>query len=244
MKIKTITIAQTIERVYICGDIHGEFDALMRSIEILNIESAAIIIAGDCGFGLEEEAYYKTLYNKIRRRLSKLNIFLLMVRGNHDSPAYFDGQRVNYKRFKCVSDYTVISLEGRNILCIGGGVSVDRTRRIAQIGVTLYWEDENVVYNPEAISQLPPINVVVTHSAPSYCFPRDKGNIEKWLIADRELESDLDKERGRLDEIYGHLRRDNHPIEEWYYGHYHSSKLERIDNVNYHLLDVMEFKVL
>ncbi|MFR9542197.1 MAG: metallophosphoesterase family protein [Rikenellaceae bacterium] len=248
---KSITIPETIESLYICGDIHGDFRTLIYNIKRLNIENAAIIVAGDCGFGFEKEDHYKNLYNGLSRTLAKLNIFVLMIRGNHDDPAYFNGHRINYKRFKCVADYSVVVFNENNILCIGGGISIDRTMRKMDMeyykvvkgrDITSYWEDENVVYNPEVISQLPPINAVVTHSAPSICFPTSKKGIEDWFRADSELEADLDKERSRLDKILHDLRQGNHPLTDWYYGHFHASKAETIDKINYHLLDIMEFK--
>ncbi|MFR9543683.1 MAG: metallophosphoesterase [Rikenellaceae bacterium] len=211
----------------------------------------SLIVAGDCGFGFEKEEHYKNLYNKISRTLTKLNIFILMIRGNHDDPTYFDNRRINYKRFKCISDYSIVAFNEKNILCVGGGISIDRTMRKMDMDyykvvkgrdIMSYWEDENVVYNPEAISQLPQINAAVTHSAPSICFPADKKGIEDCFRADSELEADLDEERSRLDKILHELRHENHPLTDWYYGHFHASKVETIDNVNYHLLDIMEFK--
>ena len=112
--------------------------------------------------------------------------------------------------------------------------------------LSLYWADEDVVFNRTALAEVKSsqivINTVITHSAPTQCFPTSKDGIKIWLEHDKNLEADLNAERLKLDQLLQQLDHDNHHITNWYYGHYHDSKIESIDGINYHLLNVMELK--
>lgn len=47
------------------------------------------------------------------------------------------------------------------------------------------------------------IDIICTHSAPSFCFPFFKGDfVSDWAKYDENLLSDLDKERAIFDAIY------------------------------------------
>ncbi len=110
----------------------------------------------------------------------------------------------------------------------------------------LYWADEDVVFNTTELAVIKASEIaicrVITHSAPTQCFPISKAGITSWLERDKNLEGDLNAERSKLDQLLQQLNQDNHNITDWYYGHYHDSKIESIGGINYHLLNVMEFK--
>ena len=48
-----------------------------------------LVIAGDCGFGFEKLGYYENVFKRNSVRLSKANNWVVMLRGNHDDPSYF-----------------------------------------------------------------------------------------------------------------------------------------------------------
>ena len=134
------------KQVVVCGDVHGAFETLVYKVCVqYSMTDTVIIVAGDCGFGFEKPNYYTTLYNRLAGRLCKANNWLLFVRGNHDDPSYFNEEKANYERFRCVPDYSVINVCGRNILCVGGAVSINRKyRRAANVRLALkdvacYW---------------------------------------------------------------------------------------------------------
>ena len=202
------------KQVLVCGDIHGAFETLVyKACVQYSMTDTVIIVAGDCGFGFERPNYYTTLYNRLAGRLSKANNWVVFVRGNHDDPSYFNEEKVSYERFRCVPDYSVINVCGRNILCVGGAVSIDRKYRRA---------------------------ANVTHTAPSFCPLQDKHGVRPWLLSDPELFGDLDKERDIMNQIYSELIKYNHQLDRWYYGHFHESATTHIDNVIFKMLDIEE----
>ena len=81
-------------------------------------------------------------------RLSKANNWIVMVRGNHDDPSYFNKEKIKHERCRTIPDYSIIQACGHNILCIGGAVSIDRNYRKKHdakyhlSGTASYWADE------------------------------------------------------------------------------------------------------
>ena len=138
--------------VIACGDIHGELETLVFNIIQKKIENAIVIVAGDCGFGFNKLAYYDELYKrKLHRKLKKQNVLLLMVRGNHDDPLFFDKELIDYPYMKTLPDYTIVHTRKHNILCVGGAISIDRSFRLSQMDynrilgkqrLPLYWKED------------------------------------------------------------------------------------------------------
>ena len=118
------------KQVVVCGDIHGAFETMVfKTCVQYGMTDTLVIVAGDCGFGLERPNHYINLYNGLAGRLKKANNWIVFVRGNHDDPSYFQEEKICYERFRCVPDYSVIQACGLDILCVGGGVSIDRLAR-------------------------------------------------------------------------------------------------------------------
>ncbi|MDD2255535.1 MAG: hypothetical protein PHI57_00265, partial [Bacteroidales bacterium] len=111
-----------------------------------------------------------------------------------------------------------------------------------------YWEEEKVVYNEPLLDEMNDegihIDAVISHTAPSFCFPTTKEGVAGWLAKDSALELDLDTERQAMDKLFDYLIRKNNPIADWYYGHFHSSANEYIHSVRFSLLDIQEIKTL
>ena len=243
------------KQVIVSGDIHGDFKTLMYKLCIqCGCTDTLLIVAGDCGFGFNLPGYYEQIYNTVAGRLRKANNWVVFVRGNHDNPAYFSEERVSYKRWRCVPDYSVIQACGHNILCVGGAVSIDRERRwdqnarLRQLGhlqVAAWWEDEVPVFDPDAIDFLPvetQIDTVVSHTAPSFCQFKEHAFIHSWAAYDPHLLDDVATERKTMDQIHKQLLFDEHPVRQWFYGHFHHSWCGVIDGIHYTMLNIMEFK--
>ena len=49
------------KNIVVCGDIHGEFNAVIYKLCIqYQMTDTVLIIAGDCGFGFDKPGYYDT----------------------------------------------------------------------------------------------------------------------------------------------------------------------------------------
>lgn len=176
-----------------------------------------------------------------------------MVRGNHDDPAYFATDAaghtaVEHMRWRTVPDYAVIEACGRMVLCVGGAVSVDRQMRLQEMsrypGKVFYWQDEAVRYDVSALEAIRDaglkVDIVVSHTAPSFCEFRSKSGLASWAKDDPGLIEECEAERQTMDMILAHLQRDGHPLERWYYGHFHNSWHSEIGGVWYKMLDIKE----
>ena len=153
--------------------------------------------------------------------LKKYNDIIICVRGNHCDMRYFDNNSIISKYVKAVADYTIVQVCNTNVLCIGGAISIDRMHRITQNNKKLeqyahyhkcsiedalekcslyYWEDEIVEFQPKVTER---VDIICSHSAPSFCYPTDKGSIVmEYAQYDENLLEDIQKERETLDLIY------------------------------------------
>ena len=253
--------------VYCVGDIHGEFDGFIHYIKTHNMNDSVIIVCGDIGMGFHKLAYYDVALTKINNAAEKLNSDVYFFRGNHDDPSYFNGKEFILSNVKLIPDYSVIEVNGEtpmNLLCVGGGISIDRSYRIvnrrndimvyslyhpyaskeeAETNVPqTYWENEPPIFDPLLLDEIKEnginIDVVCAHSCPSFCDPTHKYGIEGWLERDEKLGEDIDSERKVMDSIYNKLLEDGHPLQKWFYGHFHRSNTEVINNVTFIMLNM------
>ena len=247
------------QQIAIFADIHGEFDLLISKLKNTNnLSNSILICAGDIGVGFKNIEYYNKVFSTLNIVLCKMNSVLYCIRGNHDDPSYFSGDTINKSNVKLIKDYSVISVGDKNILCVGGAVSIDRKYRISNYQRRLdsymllmqstledamehifpsYWENELPKYDEEKLNELSEnginISFVVTHTSPSFCYKSDKNGIEYWINNDSELNDDLTYERNQLDLILNKLIEDGHMIEKWVYGHFHGHNEEEHDNIKY-----------
>lgn len=230
--------------VFVVGDIHGEFKQLFNHIKHnfrlqntnnSNQENTLIIVCGDCGLGFNKLQYYIDIFTSVNEFFRKNNTVLLFVRGNHDDPSYFTEDRLGLSNIKTVQDYSVIMTQTHNILCVGGAYSCDRIwRKREEIRLNryktnkskkLYWENEEVVLDIPSLEEIThnniQIDMVVTHTAPTFAYPNDNQDFEEWFSIDADLRNDIISERQILFNIYEYLLSKNHPLKLWAYGHFH-----------------------
>ena len=194
------------------------------------------IAAGDTGINANKN---KELIERYNRIFSYNNIYFLIIRGNEDDPSMFDGEAINLSNIKAVPDYSVIQTAEKNILCIGGAVSIDRAWKINQEKLTskfpnpkkFYWEDEKPVFNEEAIKDIAKeckIDYVVSHSAPSFINVCD--NITNWAKKDEKLSDDIWNERLVMDKVFETLRDCGSQPYYWAFSHFATDLLEKRSN--------------
>jgi predicted phosphodiesterase len=251
--------------IVVSGDIHGDFNQLVFKVCVqYQMRDTLLVVAGDCGFGFEQSGYYEDIARRNAKRLSDANNWIVFVRGNHDNPAYFDGSTFKHRRMMAVPDYTVIQACGHTILCVGGAISIDRSYRLEQwnneqkrlsrmhpdvpdgrLAKQYYWADEAPLYDDIRLGKINEkfaIDIVITHSAPSFCQLQNKNFLMQYAPSDATLLDDVRTERETMDALYNRLLHDAHPLTHWYYGHFHQSWNCAIDGVMFSMLDVMEFR--
>ena len=233
-----INTDKTYKHILFCGDIHGNGDTIPNYIRDNELDTCAVFQAGDFGIGFEREHKDQKWLKYINERMKHSNSDLFVVRGNHDKPTYFDGNTI-LSNLTLLKDYTVININGWNVLGIGGAISVDRKNRKGYWypNKNDYWKDEIVVLDEDKLNELRDIDIVVTHSAPNFCNPLTKSNIQSWMNNDNDLELDLTIERHLLSIMYEILSKNNN-ICDWYYGHFHFNSKSYNDNTTFHALDI------
>lgn len=252
-----IKIPETVCNLCMVGDVHSDWNRVAYHIRHNKIHDTAFIFCGDVGLGFEKlEHYTNNVIPGLEKSLKKHNCYFFWSAGNHDSRQIFDNQLIWTEYVKAVPDYSIIQFKDKNILCISGGVSVDRYYRRHQNSLYMidymkwhecsyeiaeqnskkcYWEDEMPIYKPKVEER---IDIICSHSAPSFCFPSFKGAfVLQWAEYDKELLSDLDKERAVFDKVYEDYK---DTVTHWYYGHFHKSNFEVINNTSFRLLDIGE----
>lgn len=244
------------KQFYIFGDTHGNHQLIIYRIKSRKIKDTTIFHVGDFGVG------FKILVSDDESELLSLNKFLrsknchmYVIRGNHDNPEFFKGG-YEYSNLHLVPDYTVVEVNGENILMVGGAISVDRRQRkvnmlrMSTYGMVqeTYWYDEGFVLDEDKLVGLENISYIITHSSPDFAYPiNDQSNIknshgdfvEQFAAYDDSLKDDLNKERNGLTDLWKQIRVKNN-IKAWFYGHFHTSNISEINGTVFRLLDVGE----
>jgi DNA repair exonuclease SbcCD nuclease subunit len=184
------------------GDIHGVFDVIRSKAKIYFLENIVCFACGDFGVGFcynnpIEPRKEKKRLSDLNLFLKKRNIFLYVVRGNHDNPTFFDGKH-NLSNLIFMQDYDVVEVGEHNILGIGGATSVDRKEnpnfgfKGRREGID-WWPDEKVVYDEEKLQSLGGIDMVVSHTCPDFIYPSvENKDVERWIEYDPELRQELE----------------------------------------------------
>jgi hypothetical protein len=230
-------MSNDLKVVLICGDIHGDFDVIPDYIKKHELSNVIVLQCGDFGIGFANKYKEIKRLEYLSKRLDCYNSKLFVLRGNHDDPSYFTSGEYNITdNVVLLKDYQVFNINGFNYLPIGGGISIDRTNRWKW--KSGYWKDEIINYS-FIVEELTDINVVLSHSAPSFVSPLLKDNINYWIARDENLNNDLNLERNTLTKIYENLVKNNN-ISHWYYGHFHFSNIEYYNKTKFHLLNINE----
>lgn len=233
---------KTHKPLFFSGDWHGRFDSILYDLKHYGIEDATIIQVGDFGIGFDKRKVEKKKLKEFAKSLAKLNITLYAIRGNHDDPAYFTGEA-----FGCITllkDYSVLEVNAKRILCVGGAISIDRKPNKEYPGRFEgidYWSNENVVLDEKALEMAGAADIIVTHSSPFGVFPYTlKGKEDGWYETDAKLYDDIHKERTILTHIYDSVSKKG-KVEHYFYGHYHLPQLAEMNGTKFRCLGIDEF---
>lgn len=224
-------------RLFLCGDIHGDFKKLVWSaVSRYKLTDSDIIVLGDFGVGFDNKI--KSDYEEVSKKLEKSNIVIYALRGNHDDPSWFTDGSHNFPRLKFLKDYELITLgDGIDILPIGGANSVDISFRLQQNEIlkkkkrACWWEGEDI--ERKDLKHLPKrVDLIISHECPNIFEPVTTrlGNCPLWqyekILSSREYLSNIAL---------------NVNTNYWFYGHYHKSMSGSFNNMIWRCLNIMEF---
>jgi hypothetical protein len=200
------------KRTIIVGDTHGSFPDFLRQ------KNLTAFHVGDFGAGFPG-MYWKI--NTMNDILVQNNSHLYVNRGNHDNPDYWVN-KPKFSNIHFVPSYETVNHNEETYLFLGGAISVDRSARV--VGVS-HWHDEGFDYSLDsllAVKNLDKVTYVISHTAPTDCYPQGFGQIcYDYGKQDKTLLDELTQERNNMQiicrEIFGRCPKLKH----WYYGHFH-----------------------
>lgn len=215
--------------VIIAGDIHGGWFNLCDKLVECQVEDACVIQVGDFGIGFnhdkEEEKLQLSLVNE---NFKERNNHLLVIRGNHDNPSYFNG-RYKFSNLELLKDYTTIKINGEKFLFVGGGLSLDRTNRVIDVS---YWLGEEVALIPNKVKKC---DVLITHAAPSWNGANDKNCASFYNEDDPTLYAEAQAERKVIDQLITLSKAKYH-----YCGHMHEASLSYQGKTRSRIVNILE----
>lgn len=205
------------------GDTHGNFPHMRW--EFSQGRKRNIIHVGDFGmifWGEGREKNAKDTIAMLNEALVKQGSHAYINRGNHDDPQFWQDGKWDRCNIKFVPNYSVINIEGKMTLFLGGAISVDRS----DLPAHKWFEDEGFVYDEAKIDAImrdvPQIDVVVSHTAPEFCYPLGLNDfVYKWAKDDPKLLQELPAERKLVGDVYRVLNT-KFNIKRWVYGHFHT----------------------
>lgn len=223
------------ETLYL-GDIHGNFEFVKWYVKAHKITDCNIIQVGDFGIGFKPNSEGYAL-ESLNKTLNELNVTLYIIRGNHDNPAFFDGNFKEYDRMHFMPDYSTKIIDGKNHLFIGGAISIDRKDRIEGMS---YWKKEIFVLDEERLKDITGIDVLVTHNSMSFLPPLSfDRTVLTYANDDKTLLDELLKERNLITRMWDILTKENgNVIDLHVFGHFHFDQTSFIDNTKHVLLGI------
>lgn len=236
----------------IIGDTHS-IRPIFAAIDDNNIENQNIIHVGDVGIGFLSVEQDVANLQLLDRALIETNNKLYLIRGNHDFKKFWHDEQFKsslpiFKNIIFVRDYSVIEIENKNILFIGGAISIDRSYR-KRMSPSTWDEDEKFVYDEEKIKGMRNIDVVITHNAPHFCPPVKFNNLvnnwhnEEFEKDKTDLKAELTQERMDFTKMWMILRSNNN-ITDYIYGHFHKNSEFKKDGCIFTCLGISELKKL
>ena len=234
----------------ITGDTHGDYGQFAYNLQKLAKieEGSRMFHCGDFGFiwrGKDEASYEDNLLDK----LNDIGVHILFVDGNHENfdrllhypeMDLFGGKvgviRENISHLK--RGY-VYNIDGKKIFTMGGGVSIDKYRRVEGIS---WWpqelhskeEQDRAIDNLEANNW--EVDFVITHSAPKQAEKMIQESMQ-WSGEYGEWKMNVFDAEGKF---HTHVC-DRLKFSEWHFGHYHQQSVSTDDRFHLHYDKAVKF---
>lgn len=213
-----------------------------------SITSTTFIQVGDMGIGMTEPEQQLDKLERYNVYLKNTNCHLYIIRGNHDNPQYFTDSppiQIDCSNITLLQDYTLLQHPYLgNILCVGGGTSIDRQDRTINVD---YWEDEQFHFDLPALQSLVEdnsIRVVASHIAPSSFPALPFLQSEESKGVDPYLTVDVGLEREALNDLKEEIMKYSGTQLIWFHGHYNESYYSYQEGIDIYSLADGEFKQL
>lgn len=214
------------------GDVHGNLNYLEGLAKTRPEQN--IFQVGDLGLGFILPSLDKKNLERFNDLLEETDKYFYAIRGNHDDPEFWSGKYTDrWSRIMLIPDFSVVEIEGRNVLCIGGAISLDR--QIRKHGMD-YWEDEKFVMDRKRLEKCLEleIHIVVTHTAPNFAFPLGFGfHALNYAKEDKKLLEDIRVERNQLAEVWDEIKKKSYIPTHWMYGHFHQDHEEFLESTKF-----------
>lgn len=238
--------------VYITGDKHRDYDDVaLFCKEHSTTKDDLLIVLGDNGvnyYGDKQGDY------RVKRRLQKLPITFMMIRGNHDMrPTEAMGYQLTKVDSQSCCGWFLVQPEfpnllfardgafytvgdGKNVFVAGGAYSVDKYYRLLR---DLHWfEDEQLSANEmdgaellleHGCRQYGIVDAILTHTCPYKYRPVDLfiPGLNQSNV-DHTMEQWLDALESR------------YPYKKWYCGHWHTDRV--VDKLRFMYHDIILFE--
>lgn len=213
---------ETIGRLLITGDTHGDAAALALIVKQME-PSDALIVAGDFGFVFRDTPDEWSFLNDVDCFLRKMGSYIIYVDGNHENHQvlnklpveYWNGAKVHRVRSRIlhVLRGEVLTLKDKNIFCFGGAFSIDRSVRVLNKS---FWEeelptDEDYCNGNSNLEKYDRIDYIVTHTCPLNLVPC-LGTFHA-AAEERQLQNYLQWVSERF------------PDAGWFFGHWHQDRM-------------------
>lgn len=219
---------------------------IFELIDLNNITKSNLIHVGDSGIGfISEEQQIKNLLT-LDLMLRETNNMLYMIRGNHNEKKYWEESKFKdslpkFTNLILIPDMSVLTIENKNILFNGGGISIDRKYRLKN-GYG-FDPNEGFLYNKEHMLNVinnQEIDIVVTHSCPHFCEPISLTPIVyEFAYSDPTLIEELKAERLLHTQMFTDLLEVTKP-KHWLFGHMHRSSLTEQEGCKFRGLAINE----
>lgn len=214
--------------IYITGDTHRNFSRFYG--KNFNKDDMLIIL-GDAGINY----YLNEEDREFKEYLSKLNIKLFCIQGNHEErpeniPFYketdmFGGKvyiEYDFPNLIFAKNGEIYNIDDKKVLVIGGAYSVDKDYRL-MYGHQLFKDEQLNESEKEMIFNKfkgKHIDIVLSHTCPKKYEPIEvfMSGIDQSKV-DKSMEEFLDKIEESID------------YDKWYCGHYHTEK--QIDKLEF-----------
>lgn len=221
------------DRVLCTGDVHGNFEWLPEWCEREKTSKKdALIILGDASFMYEGPESWCEQHRKALAQNCPITI--LCVRGNHEArPANYDTTKFalvnedpcvpdgyyyepNYPDIWYISDGSVLNINGRSCLFIGGAYSVDKEYRLL---TGQKWFSDEELTQEEQMAILDKIDhkhydFVFTHTCPENWQPTD-------LFMPGLDQSKISKKMEQFLTTVSEIT----DFDFWLFGHFHDNRL-------------------